>query len=260
VGIPFSWSSFLGIALVIAGAALYALRSLRPALARDYDIFFSAVALLCGGILFFQGWRQDPILQFGQFLLAGSACFFAVESIRLRSVATEQAKRNTPIVDDDRPVNPRYTYNAELDELPSIEDRIQRRRIPGSREARPDRDEYDDDYRRRPSTRSRDDRLNPGSDRPRRRRPRPEEPPAVVDEWDDEYNNEDDRPTRRTNPPRSSRGSDSDTASRPRRSRPARDRRDVPPSRERDNPDSSDYVDYKPVDSVDDETDNWGDY
>jgi len=25
---------------------------------------------LCGGILFFQGWRLDPILQFGQFLLA----------------------------------------------------------------------------------------------------------------------------------------------------------------------------------------------
>ena len=25
---------------------------------------------ICGGILFFQGWRLDPILQFGQFLLA----------------------------------------------------------------------------------------------------------------------------------------------------------------------------------------------
>lgn len=25
---------------------------------------------LCAGILFFQGWRLDPILQFGQFLLA----------------------------------------------------------------------------------------------------------------------------------------------------------------------------------------------
>jgi hypothetical protein len=25
---------------------------------------------LCGGILFFQGWRLDPILQFGQFILA----------------------------------------------------------------------------------------------------------------------------------------------------------------------------------------------
>ena len=26
--------------------------------------------LICGGILFFQGWRLDPILQFGVFLLA----------------------------------------------------------------------------------------------------------------------------------------------------------------------------------------------
>src|SRR4028118_376955 len=97
VNVGFSWSSLLGITLAVAGAALYFLRSVRPSLARDHDIFFAAVGLLCGGILFFQGWRQDPILQFGQFLLTGSAIFFAVESIRLRNVATLQAKRNTRI-------------------------------------------------------------------------------------------------------------------------------------------------------------------
>ena len=36
---------------------------------------------LCGGILFFQGWRLDPILQFGQFLLAAGLIFESAPSI-----------------------------------------------------------------------------------------------------------------------------------------------------------------------------------
>lgn len=107
--------SLLGIILAFAGVGLYFLRSFRPNLARDYDVFFAAVALLCGGILFFQSWRLDPILQFGVFLLSGSTIFFAGDSIRLRGIATEQAKRNTPIVDEERPVSRVYRYEAELD-------------------------------------------------------------------------------------------------------------------------------------------------
>lgn len=89
-------ASVLGIFLAVAGAGLYFLRTVRPELSRDHDIFFAAVGLLCGLILIFQGWRLDPILQFGQFLLTGSAIFFAVESIRLRGATTEQARRNPP--------------------------------------------------------------------------------------------------------------------------------------------------------------------
>ncbi|BAU64343.1 hypothetical protein YCF66 [Stanieria sp. NIES-3757] len=111
-------ASILGIFLAVAGASLYFLRSVRPELSRDHDIFFAAVGLLCGFILLFQGWRLDPILQFGQFLLTGSAIFFAVESIRLRGVATEQARRNTPIVDRERPVSRTRVYTeAELDQI-----------------------------------------------------------------------------------------------------------------------------------------------
>jgi hypothetical protein len=40
----------------------------RPNIARDYDIFFSSIAMLCGGILCFQGWRLDPLLLFGEML------------------------------------------------------------------------------------------------------------------------------------------------------------------------------------------------
>ncbi|HEY9771965.1 MAG TPA: Ycf66 family protein [Coleofasciculaceae cyanobacterium] len=111
-------AAILGLFLAVAGAGLFFLRSIRPELARDYDIFFAAVGLLCGIILLFNGWRLDPILQFGQFLLTGTAIFFAFESIRMRGVATEQARRNTPTVDRDRPVSRTRVYTeAELDQI-----------------------------------------------------------------------------------------------------------------------------------------------
>ena len=163
-------ASVLGIFLAVAGAALYFLRTVRPELSRDQDIFFAAVGLLCGFILIFQGWRLDPILQFGQLLLVGSTVFFAVESIRLRSIATQQAKRNTPIVDDEREVSKKYSYSqrrnyqAEVDEdldpLPYYEEEEPeppRPRIRGSRDDR--RENYEDTPQRtaRPSSREQPD-------------------------------------------------------------------------------------------------------
>lgn len=105
VNASLNWASIVGIVLAVGGALLYFMRSFKPALARDYDVFFAAVGLLCGGILFFQGWRLDPILQFGQFLLAGTTVFFAYESVRLRGVTTEQARRSS-YFDDDAPPGP----------------------------------------------------------------------------------------------------------------------------------------------------------
>ena len=100
VNASLNWASIVGIVLAVGGAGLYFLRSFKPALARDYDVFFAAIGLLCGGILFFQGWRLDPILQFGQFLLAGTTVFFAYESVRLRGVATDQARRSSYFDDE----------------------------------------------------------------------------------------------------------------------------------------------------------------
>ena len=105
VNASLNWASIVGIVLAVGGALLYFMRTFKPALARDYDVFFAAIGLLCGGILFFQGWRLDPILQFGQFLLAGTTVFFAYESVRLRGVATEQARRSAYF--DDEPAAPR---------------------------------------------------------------------------------------------------------------------------------------------------------
>ncbi|MBC6475511.1 MAG: Ycf66 family protein [Hormoscilla sp. GM102CHS1] len=152
VNVGLNPGALLGIVLFGAGAGLFFMRSVRPELARDHDIFFMAVAILCGGILFFQGWRLDPILTFGQFLLTGSAIFFAVESINLRGFATSQAKRNTPIVDYDRPVS--RVYEAELEDFDLEDDPLMSRRMFGSREGRISGvDDYDDDLPSSSSTR-----------------------------------------------------------------------------------------------------------
>jgi len=90
-------------------------RTARPEVSRDSDVFFSSLGLLCGGILVFQarsrgprsaarlrgfalchlslshaqGWRLDPILFFGQLLTAATAVSFAVETLRLRGEVEE---------------------------------------------------------------------------------------------------------------------------------------------------------------------------
>ncbi len=116
VNASLNWASIVGIVLAVCGGGLYFLRSFKPALARDYDVFFAAIGLLCGGILFFQGWRLDPILQFGQFLLAGTTVFFAYESVRLRGIATDQARRSSFFEDDQIPSNPRNSSRERWDD------------------------------------------------------------------------------------------------------------------------------------------------
>lgn len=271
-------ASILGIFLAVAGAALYFLRTVRPELSRDQDIFFAAVGLLCGFILIFQGWRLDPILQFGQLLLAGSTIFFAVESIRLRGIATQQAKRNTPIVDDEREVSDNYRYNkkykaqvdAELEPLPyddEYDERPVRGRISGSRDNRSSRDDYyEDETPRRPERRNGTERLTTSdktdrSDKTRRRTSgrsvRPSESfedenwgaasTKPVDEWDNSTT-EERRPSRRSNNgPVRPETRDEDVTPRPRKRRPPTE---SPQRREREDDEviSTEYVDYKPLD------------
>ena len=141
VNASLNWASIVGIVLAVCGGGLYFLRSFKPALARDYDVFFAAIGLLCGGILFFQGWRLDPILQFGQFLLAGTTVFFAYESVRLRGVATDQARRSSYFDDDQIPDLPRNSRNRYDDEYDKFEES---ERI--SRRFKPQDDDLEDDY------------------------------------------------------------------------------------------------------------------
>jgi len=141
VNASLNWASIVGIVLAVCGGGLYFLRSFKPALARDYDVFFAAIGLLCGGILFFQGWRLDPILQFGQFLLAGTTVFFAYESVRLRGVATDQARRSSYFDDDsipDVPRNSRSRFNEDYERFEESER--------PSRRFKPQEDEFEEDY------------------------------------------------------------------------------------------------------------------
>lgn len=278
-------ASILGIFLAVAGAALYFLRSVRPELSRDHDIFFAAVGLLCGFILLFQGWRLDPILQFGQLLLTGSTIFFAVESIRLRDVATKQAKQNTRIVDEDRPVSTRYEYEAEIDEdlEPLEEQRFTRPQIQPSRDSRRREydeyedegrrrtrtDEYEEENRRRPSSRtSSSERLGKGERISSKRRPRPVNRPQErpeQDEWGSAKRSDEDweapdsaisnRSRSSSNGSSRSESRNPDVSARPRKRRPPQD--SVARRREPDiEATPTDYVDYKPIERSDDELDN----
>jgi hypothetical protein len=217
----------LGVFLAVAGAGLYFLRSIRPELSKDHDIFFAAVGLVCGLILMFYGWRLEPALQFGQFLLAGTTIFFAYEAIRLRGIATEQARRNTPIVDDERPVSKVYR-DAKLDDLDSGY-----RRLTGTEEPRPSRrPDPDRDSRRPPKSRSRGDRYGT-EDSPRSRRPRTPPPPETrydepySDPYSEPYVEEsltegyDDSPPSRSRRPRPTRKDEPPLGRKPRRSRPS---------------------------------------
>ena len=260
VNLGLNWSSLLGIILAVAGAGLYFLRSWRPKLARDHDIFFAAVGLLCGGILLFQGWRLDPILAFGQFMLTGSAIFFAAESIKLRGATTAQAKSRAQYVDEERPVSNAYGYDSgydsEIDQLEPEEDYPQRPRIRGSQDNRSSREAYDDEPRRRPSNRNSGiDTSKPESPERSRKRPsRETRPPERSDNWD-VSDNSDEKPTRSRNsrPPASdNRG---DGPPRTKRTRNTEESKSRPSSRDGSAP-SSDYVEYRPVEYPEDQPEN----
>ena len=147
VNASLNWASIVGIVLAVGGALLYFMRSFKPALARDYDVFFAAIGLLCGGILFFQGWRLDPILQFGQFLLAGTTVFFAYESVRLRGISAEQARRSAYFDDEPEAASPAGGLRGGYDDPYERFDEPQpiRRRFGGQGpddEERPEQDFY----------------------------------------------------------------------------------------------------------------------
>ena len=266
-------ATFLGIFLAVAGAALYFLRSVRPELSRDQDIFFAAVGLLCGFILIFQGWRLDPILQFGQLLLVGTTVFFAVESIRLRGIATEQAKRNTKIVDDGRDVSDNYSYNrrykaevdAELEPLPydDYETERPRARIRGSRDDRSRNDDYYSDEAPRRSERRNTRERPETTDKPRRptsRRPVSRTPERTEDdEWSsssrqqvDDWDNTGEvrKPARRAG---NSNSRPESTEEQTPRARRRRSPNDSPVRREREDDEATptEYVDYKPLEQPD---------
>ncbi len=250
-------ASILGIFLAVAGAGLYFLRTIRPEISRDYDIFFSAVGLLCGLILIWNGWRLDPILQFGQLLLTGSTIFFAVETVRLRGITTEQARRNSPIADDRRVSKTRVYTEAELDQIEPYEDEEEysnKRRLRGSAEPRSSRNMSEENE---PPRSSRDRRPAPPTAEPkspRNRRPARQPEADNYKNWDDSSDVWEEKPAARR--PRRPRPNEEQTETTARSPRPRRPRPEETPSRQYDDEPPAAYVDYQPIDESEAEPPN----
>jgi hypothetical protein len=126
----------LAIVAALGGVGLYFVRNFRPELARDHDIFFSAIALVYGIILLAFNFRMEITTQLAQVLVVGFAGWFAVESLVLRQALANQARRApsfNPLVDDEEPIG--SDYRVEIDptrEIAPRRDRDPSRRMRGS--------------------------------------------------------------------------------------------------------------------------------
>lgn len=125
----------LAIVAALGGVGLYFVRNFRPEIARDHDIFFSAIALVYGIILLAFNFRMDITTQLAQVLVLGFAGWFAVESLVLRQALANQARRapSSPLVDDEEPIG--SDYRVEIDptrEIGARRDRNSSRRMGGS--------------------------------------------------------------------------------------------------------------------------------
>ncbi len=261
VNFGFNSASILGIFLAVAGAGLYFMRTFRPELSRDHDIFFAAVGLLSGLILIFQGWRLDPILQFSQLLLAGTAVFFAAETIKLRGFTTQQARRNNPFVDPEEDFSPSSksrVYRAELAQNDFYEeeeeDFYEKRRLQGTRERKkPRNQDYEEDQPRsnKPSRSPRSPRRSstppsPGYSEttPSRRQ---NDPRNRNNEWDDSNDHWEDQPsppTRRSKPSKERYEDDTPTI----RGNQTRKKRRPKSAEDLLSSVGTEYVDYQPMD------------
>jgi hypothetical protein len=88
VNYSFNLASLIGILLLILGASIVPLGLLirKPFRVANLvqNVVLAPVYLFCGLILFLQGWRLDPILLFGEFLLILSSFYWVIKDIFFR--------------------------------------------------------------------------------------------------------------------------------------------------------------------------------
>ena len=128
VNASLNWASILGIVLVlcwipslnysISGLNRYS-SSNSGSVARILFFVWSIFAPpLCGGILFFQGWRLDPILQFGYFLLVGGVI---LQLIEIDNINRKQRSPDVNPFEDLKPLEPLEEDNSTKTEVRSID-------------------------------------------------------------------------------------------------------------------------------------------
>ena len=86
INIEFTSNIFLGIFVIFAVCILYFLRTIRYEVSRDIDIFFATLGFAYSFIIIIHGWRLDPILILGQFLIVITLIYIGWENIRLRGI------------------------------------------------------------------------------------------------------------------------------------------------------------------------------
>tara|TARA_B100001057_G_C22685785_1_gene885647 strand:- start:110 stop:589 length:480 start_codon:yes stop_codon:yes gene_type:complete len=113
VNASLNWASIFGLILFISAipSAVFSVKSLNnlssssnEAALRIAVLIFQIIGMpLCGLIIFFQGWRLDPILQFSQAILVISIVLQQV--IYLQSIQKSKLKEKS-ILDDLAPLEP----------------------------------------------------------------------------------------------------------------------------------------------------------
>eukprot|EP00210_Caulerpa_lentillifera_P005897 g5639.t1 len=81
-------SLLLGVAMILSGASLFAVRKSNIRISRDSDVIVSSLIIVTGGALVFQGWRLDPLMLLCQIMTCGVACTFAYEAFAQREQET----------------------------------------------------------------------------------------------------------------------------------------------------------------------------
>ena len=119
VNASLNWASIVGIALILAGFVPF----FKKSISTKYDPFLVPIIWVCGLILFFQGWRLDPILQFGQFLLVGVIFFVGYENIKLR----ESIKKLKITIKENYVVDESKFKKKEVKEKKDEQDKIRNR-------------------------------------------------------------------------------------------------------------------------------------
>ena len=119
VNASLNWASIVGIALILASFVPF----FKQSISTKYDPFLVPIFWLCGSILFFQGWRLDPILQFGQFLLSGVIFFVGYENIKLR----ESIKKLKITIQENYVVDESKFKKKEVKEKKDEQDKIRNR-------------------------------------------------------------------------------------------------------------------------------------
>lgn len=231
----------IGLVLVISAIALFFLDKIKPGYERDSDKVYAGL-LLVSGVFLLGHLTMELIPSFQQMLMAGMLIALLLENIRGRTPLREGERQ-----EDSRPPargetrSSRRVYRAELDDYGYQDDRWDSPRIAGGRDRYPD--EGDDGYRRQsPSSNSAPmGRLNPSSDRIRRRRPRtPENFYGTDAVWD-----EGPSPRRPLSPDKGSWGDDYDRD----RYRPSAQDDD----REAGGKNGSGYANYQPINGYSDQ-------